>query len=109
MSITGGCLCGAVRYEISEPLSQAGSCHCSMCRRAHGAAFATFAAVKPESFRWLAGHEDVSVYQSSPEGYRVFCRHCGSPLGAMQDDKITWVTLGTIDGDQCRHPASRDD
>ena len=97
--LTGGCLCGSVRFEISEPLADAGSCHCSMCRRAHGAAFATFAAVKPGSFKWVSGEDDVGIYQSSEEGYRAFCRKCGSPLGAMQKGELTWVTLGTIEGD----------
>jgi len=41
VSLQGGCLCGGIRYEISGPLTEAGNCHCSMCRRFHGAAFGT--------------------------------------------------------------------
>ena len=45
MNIQGGCLCGGIRYEVSGPLTDVGNCHCSMCRRFHGAAFATYAKV----------------------------------------------------------------
>lgn len=99
MSIMGGCLCGAVRYEIDEPLTVAGSCHCSMCRKAHGAAFATFARTEPGSTHWVAGEDALSVYASSAEGRRCFCKRCGSPLGAMENEELRWVTLGTVDGD----------
>lgn len=99
MAITGGCLCGAVRYSIDQPLARAGSCHCSMCRKAHGSAFATFAAVPPGSFTWVAGEDKVGKFQSSEEGIRCFCKVCGSPLGAMSGDALGWVTLGTVDGD----------
>jgi hypothetical protein len=99
MSIKGGCLCGAVRYEIDEPLGETGSCHCSMCRKAHGAAFATFASVKPGSLRWTAGEEALSVYASSEQGRRCFCRHCGSQLGAMEKGELRWLALGSVDGD----------
>ncbi len=95
--IRGSCLCGGVRYEIAGELRDAGNCHCSMCRRTHGAAFGTYAQVNPDEFRWVAGQELVSAYESSPGGYRCFCRVCGSPLGA--DGKLSWVTLGTVEGD----------
>ena len=99
MTISGGCLCGKVRYSINEPLGKAGSCHCSMCRKAHGSAFGTFAEVKPGSFSWEAGEDNVGKYQSSEEGVRCFCKTCGSPLGAMLGADIGWVALGTVDGD----------
>ncbi|MDH3646767.1 MAG: GFA family protein [Gammaproteobacteria bacterium] len=100
MTVQGGCLCGAVRYEISGPLGDAGSCYCSMCRRAHGAAFGTYAKLNENDFKWLSGEEMVAKFESSPNGFRCFCRTCGSPLGAGADgDKLGWVTLGTIEGD----------
>lgn len=100
MTIRGSCLCGGIRYEIDGQLRDAGNCHCSMCRRAHGAAFATYAQVRLDEFSWVSGEELVSVYESSPGGYRCFCRVCGSPLGARaKDGKLSWVTLGTVEGD----------
>ena len=46
----GSCLCGAIRYEIDGPLGAAGHCHCTMCRKAHGAAFGTYSRVKRDAF-----------------------------------------------------------
>jgi hypothetical protein len=106
MSVNGACLCGAVRYEISSPLVDAGNCHCSMCRKAHGAAFATYASVGPDEFRWKCGEEFVSFYESSPNESRVFCSVCGSTLGGAEDGKINAITLGTVDGDPGIRPRS---
>ena len=99
MAIEGGCLCGAVRYRIDSELKQAGSCYCSMCRKSHGAAFGTYAAVPEGTLTWVSGKDEVKVYKSSPDGGRAFCPHCGSTLGAVEKDELRWVTLGTVDGD----------
>jgi hypothetical protein len=99
MAIVGGCLCGAIRYQIDGELARAGSCHCSMCRKAHGAAFGTYAEVPEGAFRWTAGEEEVRTFESSPGGGRAFCPRCGSTLGTMDHGHFNWVTLGTVDGD----------
>ena len=78
--LRGSCLCGGVRYEITGPLSSALNCHCSMCRKAHGAAFRSRARVRATDFRWVQGEELVTYYESSPGNHRGFCRACGSPL-----------------------------
>lgn len=105
MTIQGGCLCGGIRYEISGPLSDAENCHCSMCRRHHGAAFATYAKVKPEHFRWLTGRELLSVFESSPGIGWAFCRVCGSSLGIPAGEKLAEITLGTVASDPGIRPA----
>lgn len=99
MATRGGCLCGSVRYEISGTLGATGHCHCSMCRKSHGAAFATWASVDPNQFRWLSGAKCVETYESSPGVHRCFCKKCGSPLAASQAGEIREVVLGTVDGD----------
>ena len=99
MAIVGGCLCGAIRYQVDGELSRAGSCHCSMCRKSHGAAFGTYAEVPAGGFRWTAGEDDVRFYESSPGGGRAFCPRCGSTLGAVEQGVLRWITLGTVDGD----------
>ena len=106
MSIAGACLCGGVRYEIDGQLLDAGNCHCSMCRKAHGAAFATYANVNSSEFRWTCGEELVSSYECSPNASRIFCRICGSTLGATENGQIDSVTLGTVDGDPGIRPRS---
>ena len=78
-STTGACLCGAVRFEVTFPTKWVAHCHCSMCRRAHGAAFVTWLGVVREQFRILEG-EQLGRYQSSPGATRSFCKRCGSPL-----------------------------
>lgn len=105
MTITGGCLCGAIRYAITGSLGQADNCHCSMCRKAHGAAFSSYALVAPQAWRWTAGAELCARYRSSPGYERVFCPRCGSPLAVLHEGEIMGVTLGTVDGDPGVRPA----
>jgi len=100
MAIQGSCLCGTLRYEIDGPFSMMMNCHCSMCRKHHGAPFATFAAAPAEGFRWLSGENAVGVYSSSPQGKRYFCTVCGSvaPL-LMPEAGLAVVAAGTLEGD----------
>lgn len=99
MKIKGGCLCGAMRYEIDGPLTDVGNCHCSMCRRFHGAAFATYAKISAENFRWLSGQELLTVYETSPGKGWAFCRVCGSSLGVPTHGKLSDLALGLLDTD----------
>lgn len=95
----GKCLCEKVRYRISCTLTHASHCHCSMCRRQHGAAYATYANIDPEKFQWLSGEDLVKNYQlPSGDGW-CFCAECGSTLAGTEDGVVTSVTLGTIEGD----------
>ena len=103
--LIGGCLCAAVRFEVSRPLQAAGHCHCSICRKAHGAAFATWAFVDPQHFRWTAGEELTSGYESSPNHVRRFCSRCGAPLVATHNGQVTEVVLASIDGDPGVRPS----
>lgn len=98
MAIKGGCLCGRVRYEITGSLFDASHCHCSMCKRQHGAAFSTYAGFKPDDFKWTSGEEFVKVYETLKGGGWCFCRECGSTLAGSDNGKITTVTLGTVEG-----------
>lgn len=99
MAIRGSCLCGVVSYEITGSLERMGHCHCSMCRKSHGAAFATWAIINPDQFRWTSGMEFIKGYASSPERERCFCKKCGSPLVATHSGKVSEVVVGTLDGD----------
>ena len=104
MAIRGSCLCGAVSYEITGAFRFIGHCHCSMCRKSHGAAFATWGIIGPEQFRWTSGAELVEGYRSSPGRERCFCRKCGSSLASAHDGKVTEVAVGTVDGDPGARP-----
>ncbi len=97
---TGSCLCGAVRYEVAGPFDMMAHCHCSMCRKHHGAMFATFASAPLAGFRWVAGEDQVASYQSSADGHRAFCRHCGSVMPTvMKEMGLVIVPAGNLDGD----------
>jgi uncharacterized protein YndB with AHSA1/START domain len=97
--LDGSCLCGGVRYAIDGPLPGAGNCHCSRCRKSHGAAFASWTFVAPAQFRWTEGENLLTRYASSPGLERLFCSRCGSPLAVAHDGEIREVVLASIDGD----------
>jgi hypothetical protein len=82
--ITGGCLCGACRFEIDARLYDCGFCHCRICQRAAGAPMALFATAKTKNFRWTAGQPVMR--RSTDFGQRWFCHACGTQL-AMQVDR----------------------
>lgn len=97
--IKGGCLCGRVRYQVTEPLISADHCHCSMCRRQHGAAFATYADVVPSAFQWVSGEDDIKIYEMAEGEGWCFCRECGSSLAGTEAGQVTSITLGSVVGD----------
>ena len=103
----GSCLCGSVRYEVRGLLELASHCHCSMCRKAHGAAFGSYARVQQSDFVLHSGADDIASYQSSPEVTRTFCRRCGSTLQfirATRPDTFS-LALGTLDDDPGVRPS----
>ena len=103
--IRGSCLCGDVRFEISGLLKGASHCHCSMCRKAHGAAFGTYAAAKAADFRFVCGEDRITRYLSSAGIVRTFCARCGSTLQFVSEKnpgKVE-VALGTLDDDPGIH------
>ena len=103
----GSCLCGGVCYEIEGNLKGALNCHCTMCRKAHGAAFRSRARVRTRDFRWVKGEQLVTWYESSPGTHRGFCRVCGSKLLSRFDgDAASYgLPLGALDGDPGVRPA----
>ena len=96
----GSCLCGTVRYEIAGPFTAMSHCHCSMCRKHHGAPFATFAVAPLAGFRWLAGEHALGRYRSSAQGERLFCTTCGS-VGPtlMPDHGLAIAPAGNLEDD----------
>lgn len=99
--MTGGCLCGAVRYEIhGEPVMQA-VCHCSHCQKQAGSAFSTIVGV-PETAVVVTQGVPTSYFDSGESGKAVerqFCGTCGSPLFSKVEvaPGLTFVKAGTLD------------
>ena len=75
----GACLCGAVSFRIVAPTKWCAHCHCSSCRRAHGAAFVTWVGVVSERLEIVAG-DSLTWFASSAAARRGFCKRCGSTL-----------------------------
>ena len=98
--LRGSCLCGGIRYEVTGPLRTPLNCHCSMCRKATGAAFRTRAAVTESDFHWISGEDLLGRYRSSEFETRTFCSVCGSTLVTLiPRRKEAGLALGTLDDD----------
>jgi hypothetical protein len=97
-TIAGACLCGAVQFELEGSLERVAHCHCTICQRAHGAAFATWAAVANEGLRVTAGEERIVHFRSSEIGTRSFCGTCGSSMFCTLDTHpgVTDVAVGCL-------------
>ena len=101
--VTGRCLCGAVRFEVELPTLFCAHCHCSMCRRGHGAVYVTWFGVPYERFRIVDGETRLTRYRSSDHGTRTFCATCGSTLFCESTNHPAWIDIvlanmeGTID------------
>jgi hypothetical protein len=97
--IRGSCLCGQIKYELDGGVELINNCHCSMCRKAHGAAFGSFLHAASEGFRWNAGGNLIERYQSSVGNVRAFCRVCGSNMPVLEDGNHVNIPAGTLDDD----------
>ncbi len=102
LPITGGCLCGALRYEANEPPIKAGICHCRMCQKSTGSAFMVIAGFPRTALRFTKGAP--KLYRSSSIKDKGFCADCGSLLfdqylvrTGVSDPDLVWVQLGTLD------------
>ena len=78
--VRGRCLCGGIKFEITRPLMRPLNCHCTQCRRQHGAAFRSRVRVRAQDFRWLQGEDLIKFFESQRGYLRGFCRECGSPI-----------------------------
>ncbi len=101
--IKGSCLCGFIEYEVEEIPGSIYNCHCSQCRKSHGAAFATQVFAKGETLRFVKGEGYLKEYRQFPGqgGIRAFCAHCGSRLMNYFPDKNIYlsVALSSINSD----------
>ncbi len=98
----GSCLCGSIRFEIDRFAPLTGNCHCSMCRKFHGAAYATIAEARREHFRWTAGEDLLKAYIAPNGTTRRFCSTCGSSLtfaSPLADPDLVEFALGCVDDD----------
>jgi hypothetical protein len=109
LPLTGGCLCGRVRFEVTRPLRSAGYCHCTRCQRRTGTAASPQARVEPGSLVITAGEDLITTYEP-PDGFaKLFCSSCGSALFSRSpdDSSVMSVRLGAFDDDPGIRPTYR--
>ena len=106
--VRGGCLCGAIRFTVTLPTIFCGHCHCSMCRRNHGAAYVTWFAVPRSQLSVDSGLDQVTRYESSEHGSRSFCGRCGSSLFCISSrlPDLVDIPLANMDAAIDRIPES---
>lgn len=107
--LTGGCLCGGVRFRVDAPLVVATYCHCTRCQRRTGTAASAQARIQPGSLTVTQGEELIRSY-APPDGFpKLFCGACGSALWSQSPDdpEIISVRLGAFDGDPGIRPSLR--
>ncbi len=107
-TVPGSCFCGAIQFEIDLPTAFCGHCHCSMCRRVHGAGYVTWIAVPYSQFRLTSGEEHLKVFRSSDHGRRSFCDACSSSLfcESTHHPDVIDIVLANLNGKIDREPQS---
>src|SRR5258706_2335601 len=107
--VTGACLCGGVRYEVSAPFVSSNYCHCTRCQRRTGTASSANARCAQGSFRIVEGEDLVRCWKPERGFEKCFCSVCGSALFSRDPDTGTDVAvrLGTINGDPGIRPQVR--
>ena len=107
--LTGGCGCGAVRFEITEPLVGSVYCHCRRCQRRTGVAASANARVAPGSFTIVQGEDRMRAWKPADGAEKWFCGDCGSALFSRRADDPTFVgvRLGAFDADPGIRPTAR--
>lgn len=108
-ALSGGCGCGAVRFEIDEPLLSARYCHCTRCQHRTGTAASASGAVVPGSFHIVQGQDRLRAWKPEGGAEKWFCGDCGSALFTLDpsDPERVGVRLGAIDGDPAVRPSAR--
>lgn len=104
--VSGSCLCGAVKFTVGLPTLFCGHCHCSVCRRSHGAGFVTWFGVRRSQFQVSRGKKELCRYASSDHGSRTFCGRCGSSLffDSSNDPDQIEIALANMEGPIDRLP-----
>jgi hypothetical protein len=98
--LTGSCLCGGIRFEISGPVAGIVQCHCSLCRKSSGTGSIATVRVRAAQLRWLSGEDLVRTF-ARPSGYGTsFCSVCGSPAPDSDSARAHYgIPAGLLDGD----------
>ncbi len=109
LPLSGGCMCGAVRFELSAPLLGAVYCHCKRCQRRTGTGFSVTALTAPGSYRTSSGQDRVGSWAPPGGGWiKSFCADCGSQLFATNpaNPELIAIRMGALDDDPGIRPSA---
>ena len=96
--VTGSCNCGQVQISLSQPLTDVYVCHCSICRKSTGSNGIYVVVVPKRSLTWLYGEEQVQQWEKPNHDWcKTFCKSCGSPLPASNDENNAFIPVGMLD------------
>jgi hypothetical protein len=109
LPMTGGCNCGAVRFEVSAPFTMANYCHCRRCQRRTGTASSANGRLAAGAFRVVAGEDELRAWKPESGAEKWFCGKCGSALFSQLQgaDEPYGVRLGALDDDPGVRPSVR--
>lgn len=107
--LTGGCNCGAVRFEVTAPLTGAGYCHCKRCQRRTGTAASANADPVEGSFRIISGEDHLRSWKPVDGAEKWFCGDCGSAMFSLNPARggSIGIRMGAFDGDPGVRPSAR--
>ena len=108
LPLSGGCACGVVRFEISEPLLGAIYCHCKRCQRRTGTAFSVSAVTTPGSFEIREGGDAIATWDPGDGWIKAWCRECGGHVYTTHPDnpELLSVRMGALDEDPGVRPSA---
>lgn len=97
--MSGSCHCGEVAYSISGEFTECMYCHCSICRKLTGSAFACYGEVPRSHFSWDKGDARINQYKPTEDTVRFLCRRCGGFLLSehVSEPDNVYISLGTLD------------
>lgn len=104
----GKCLCGEVKIRINGNISDIIHCHCSLCRKSSGTAYATNGFINSAELEFISGKNSLGAFSFKPGSNRHFCLKCGSPVySANEKDPSRFrIRLGILDSDIDERPIS---
>lgn len=97
MPVTGGCLCGAIRYASKAPPIEGFYCHCTLCQKAAGGLFSASLSFPQATFEFTKG--ELKYFRATSFGKRGFCADCGSKVAFFYDavPDLVWIGIGSLD------------
>ncbi len=106
--VTGGCLCGRIRYEAEVFLKNGYICHCTICQKSTGQPSEITVPIRPGTLNYLEA--EPKYYVSSDDGKRGFCENCGGRIvwqaAREEDDWLTNIHVGSLDNPAEARPSS---